>query len=227
MISARYFSSEIHESVKTEIQCHCEEVPSSETDYYHAGFFAQTYHLTKRAFWNHTVHPGFYWAKLAINILLDFVMASIFNRSQSVPDPFLVGLLYFVLTVLVLLTIAGKEISKIGLLTFSIKERKGNKNQFLLTSTFVINLFHLFNNYRASDIFCWKKNNEKIKNFGTLFGIDNGESRLHTFFQLASNMRRKLSVPTKFLMSQNVFTRTPGFDSRQTCFHQGKSQRVD
>ena len=121
--------------MKNGIRFHCETVPLSQTDTYHAGFFAQTYHLTKRALWNHTVHPGFYWVKLAVYILLDFVIASIYNRSQSIPDVHVAGLLYFVQSILVLLTIAGKRYQKLSC-KFTTNEPQMNKSQFLLDSTF-------------------------------------------------------------------------------------------
>ena len=84
-----------------------ENVPPVAIKPFRAGFFLQVLELTKRALWNNLRHPGFYWSRMFIYILLDLVIGAMFVRSTKVDDEYKAGMIFFVQSYLVIMTVAA------------------------------------------------------------------------------------------------------------------------
>ena len=74
---------------------------------FRAGFHTQIRYLTSRALWNNILHPGLYWSRIVIYILLDLVIASMFTRSIDIKDEYKAGMIFFVQSYLVIMTVAA------------------------------------------------------------------------------------------------------------------------
>ena len=74
---------------------------------FRAGVVSQIRYLTTRALWNNLLHPGLYWSRIVIYILLDLIIAAMFTRSISIKDEYKAGMIFFVQSYLVIMTVAA------------------------------------------------------------------------------------------------------------------------
>ena len=72
-----------------------------------AGIFSQLRYLTARALWNNLLHPGLYWSRIVIYLLLDLIIAAMFTRSNDIHDEHKAAMIFFVQSYLVILTVAA------------------------------------------------------------------------------------------------------------------------
>ena len=72
-----------------------------------AGFFSQLRYLTAHALWINLLHPGLYWSRIMVFVLLDLIVAAMFNRSNKIKDEHKVAMIYFNQSCHVLLTVAA------------------------------------------------------------------------------------------------------------------------
>ena len=84
-----------------------ESSPLMDSKSFKAGFFSQSFHLTNRALRNNVYHPGFYWAKFLIYILLDVLIGSLYFQSRDIAANYIASMIYFVQSYLVVLTTAA------------------------------------------------------------------------------------------------------------------------
>ncbi len=104
---------------------------------FHAGFLLQIRHLTNRALWNNIRHPGLYWSRIVIYILLDLVIAAMFTRSIEIEDEYKAGMIFFVQSYLVIMTVAALPYLILIRPVFS-KERA---NGLVNVTPFVLSMF--------------------------------------------------------------------------------------